>query len=496
MSIFEVDVTNMRKIMAARDRIFIIREMVQNAWDEDITRVDILLTPPDENGHSVLKVTDDSSTGWLHLDHAYTMYAESAKANDPTKRGRFNEGEKAVLCLALEASVTTMSGQICFDRERRWVGDRRRKRGSEFYMKFELTEKEYFDVCRKSRMLIPPRDITTVFNGVEIPKQAPFQMFDARLRTPINGRNEPRKAEVRLYTVRPGDAWLYEMGIPVVELGDDKWSINVMQKVPVGRDRNNVPPNYIGELRVAVFNKFWEKLSPEDASLLSVQAAAAHPKSLEAAVKANMKARFGEKHAFEDQKDTGANEEFVSQGGVVIQRNDVSKEMKKRLNSIRDEDDPKKSFVKKTGDLTPTTVPLDETKKVLREKWSIDTVNYVALIERLAPRLIGRTVKAVVIHDDESEIQGCFKYVPGEMAINLAHHDTSDQTENFDLLVHEFAHNTVKSNEHLKEVFYNTCTEIAGKLAVLALEEPELFSRWHGETYSETEMSVMSEVAE
>jgi hypothetical protein len=40
---------------------------------------------------------------------------------------------------------------------------------------------------------------------------------------------------VRLYDARPGEAWLYEMGIPFVELGDDKWSINVMQKVPVER---------------------------------------------------------------------------------------------------------------------------------------------------------------------------------------------------------------------------------------------------------------------
>jgi hypothetical protein len=63
MNIFEVDVANMRKIHGARDKIFIIREMVQNAWDENISRVDILLTPPDENGHSIIKVTDDNPGG-------------------------------------------------------------------------------------------------------------------------------------------------------------------------------------------------------------------------------------------------------------------------------------------------------------------------------------------------------------------------------------------------------------------------------------------------
>jgi hypothetical protein len=37
--------------------------------------------------------------------------------------------------------------------------------------------------------------------------------------------------------------------------------------------------------------------------------------------------------------------------------------------------------------------------------------------------------------------------------------------------------------------------EIAGKLAVLALEEPELFRQWPSNIYQETEMSMMSAVA-
>ena len=293
-NIFEVDIANMRKIHGARDKTFIIREMVQNAWDENITRVDIMLTPPDENGHSIIRVTDDSPHGWLTLHHAYTMYAESAKANDPTKRGRFNEGEKNVLCLAIEASITTVTGQVCFDRERgRWKGSEHRKRGSEFYMKFELTQKEYIDVCRKTRLLIPPKDIITTFNGVEIAHRAPDLRFDTRLRTPRDGRNEPRKTEVRLYNVLPGEKpMIYEMGIPVVELTDDKWHINVMQKMPVGRDRDNVTPSYIGDVRVAIFNEFYTKLSPQDASLLSIQAAASHPKSKTDAVKGEPRRPF------------------------------------------------------------------------------------------------------------------------------------------------------------------------------------------------------------
>ncbi|MGB3575715.1 MAG: hypothetical protein WBA08_06205, partial [Candidatus Sulfotelmatobacter sp.] len=476
-SIFEVDVNNMRKIMAARDKIFIIREMVQNAWDENITRVDILLTPPDENGHSIIKVTDDSPGGWLSLEHAYTMYAESTKANDPTKRGRFNEGEKNVLCLAIEASVTTVSGQVCFDRTRgRWAGTERRKRGSEFYMKFELTQKEYASICQKTRLLIPPKDVVSTFNGVELVHRAPDLRFETRLRTPRDGRNEPRKTEVRLYNVAAGEqAWLYEMGIPVVELSDDKWHINVMQKMPVGRDRDNVNPSYIGDIRVAIFNEFYTKLSPQDASLLSIQAAASHPKSKTDAVKANLAARFGEKYALEDPTDPGSKEEFVSQGGTVIQRNDLSPEMKKRLRKIKDEQNPRKSFVKRTGELTPTNVKVTLDKVVDPGDYDDDTANYVALVERLAPRVINRPVKAIVIDDPDAGIRGCFEFHSGEMHINLDCHDTSDNVANYWLMIHEFAHNTVNSNAHLKDVFYKTEEEIAGKLLVLALNEPELF---------------------
>jgi hypothetical protein len=476
-NIFTVDITNMRKIHGARDKIFIVREMVQNAWDEDITRVDITLTPPDENGHSIIRVTDDSPHGWLTLEHAYTLYAESAKKDDPTKRGRFNEGEKNVICLAIEASITTVSGQVCFDRERgRWAGDKRRKRGSEFYMKFELTQKEYDSICRKTRQLIPPKDVVTTFNGQEIAYRAPAFIFDTRLRTPKDGRNEPRKTEVRLYDVLHGEQpMIYEMGIPVVELSDDKWHINVMQKMPVGRDRDNVNPAYIGDVRVAVFNTFYTKLSPQDASLLSVQAAASHPKSNPEAVKDNLKNRFGEKYAMEDKNDPGSKEEFVSQGGTVIQRNDLSPEMRKRLKKIRDEKNLKKAFVKKTGELTPTNVNIKLDKVVKPEDYDTATREYVALTKRLAPRLIDREVTVLVVDDDTAGQRACFSYTDGQMSINLAWHDCSIAEDNYWVLIHEMAHNTVHSNAHLKDIFYKTEEEIAGKLAVLALEEPELF---------------------
>jgi hypothetical protein len=54
----------MRKLMAARPKSFIINELIQNGWDaKGTTRVDVTLTEPDANGHSILTVTDDAPKG-------------------------------------------------------------------------------------------------------------------------------------------------------------------------------------------------------------------------------------------------------------------------------------------------------------------------------------------------------------------------------------------------------------------------------------------------
>lgn len=75
--------------------------------------------------------------------------------------------------------------------------------------------------------------------------------------------------------------------------------------------------------------------------------------------------------------------------------------------------------------------------------------------------------------------------------------DFLDRTVHHDLMIHELAHNTLNRNAHLKDIFYRTVQEIAGKLTVLALEEPELFvcQTGNGETYSFTAVQPIWEAA-
>ena len=77
-------------------------------------------------------------------------------------------------------------------------------------------------------------------------------------------RPRVRKTQVSIFEPLPGETpSLYEMGLPVVETGD-KWHVNVGQKVPLNRDRDNVKPAYLQAVRVAVLNAAHDLLTTEE----------------------------------------------------------------------------------------------------------------------------------------------------------------------------------------------------------------------------------------
>jgi hypothetical protein len=136
----EVDIKGLRKTYERKDKVSALHELIQNAWDENATWVDVTLTPP-KNGKSTLTCTDNSPDGYADLSAAHTMYKESYKKGDATKRGRFNVGDKFVLSLCDEAQVTSTSGQVIFQRNgQRKVGTERTKKGSEFWGMLDLTQ--------------------------------------------------------------------------------------------------------------------------------------------------------------------------------------------------------------------------------------------------------------------------------------------------------------------------------------------------------------------
>jgi hypothetical protein len=280
---FEVSPHGLRKTLSQKDKFFLITETVSNAWDaEGCTRVDINLTKPDEHGFSWLTATDNAPKGFTDISHSYMMYAESEKKDKTNKRGRFNAGEKDVIAMSIEAKLTTVTGQILFNHDgTRTEGTEKRAVGSELTAKIPLTLEEYEHVIAQAHRLLPPNNIATYVNGLHVASRRAAGVFEDTLPTPLADRegfvrNVERATKVKLFNPLPGEqSYIYEMGIPIVELGDDTWHVDIQQKVPLSRDRDNVNPAYLRKVRAAVLNAMEVKLL-RDAFMLTVNSRQAH----------------------------------------------------------------------------------------------------------------------------------------------------------------------------------------------------------------------------
>jgi hypothetical protein len=102
----EVDIVGLRRTLERKGKAWAIFELVQNSWDTDATQVDVTLTKPNKNGMSTLTCRDNAPDGYRDLSEAHTLFGSSSKKADPTKRGRFNAGEKFVLVMCESAKVT------------------------------------------------------------------------------------------------------------------------------------------------------------------------------------------------------------------------------------------------------------------------------------------------------------------------------------------------------------------------------------------------------
>jgi hypothetical protein len=464
----DVDMDGLRKILERRGKELAVYELVQNAWDENVTKVEVTITRP-ENGRSELVVTDDSPEGFRDLTDSYTMFAESYKKADPDKRGAFNLGEKYVLALCDEATITTTTGRVTFDSDgRRFTAKVKRERGSEFRGSMRLKIDEWEQMCAAVKKLIPP--VPTFFNGTEITPRKPLRTWTATLPTVKsdsegNLRPTERQTTVSIYRVLPGEtAMLYEMGIPVVEI-KAKYHVSVGQKVPLNIDRDNVTPAYLKTIYVELLNHSQDMIGKEDANEDWVRKAASDPRCSGEAIKTVLDLRFGENRVGYDPSDIGSNREAASQNWTVVTGGSMS---------AGEWDNAKRAgAIAPAGNLFPTNhgskVP---DKTYSRDEWTPEMLAYASFVERVSPMLVGRKVTVEYIRDRQMV---CGQFFHTHFMVNLAQHSVDDWQENIELMLHELAHDVVKSNDHLVHQFYDTVGCLGAKLSLLAVETPELF---------------------
>ena len=417
MNWFEVDRKGLTQLVAARGKVFIVYELLQNSFDEDgVTEVEVKFEPVPGRPEVLLEVTDDSPNGFRQLSDAWTMFAASYKKANAGKRGRFNVGEKLVLALCEEAHIITTTGSVHFTDEGRTVGRQKRDRGTLFQARIAMTRAEYDEACRDAMRVIPPEAIKASFNGSPLLRREIIASFEATLPTVIGDelRRTERKTTVRVYTPLADELpSIYEMGIPVVETGDT-FHVDVDQKVPLNMDRDNVPPSYLRALRVLVMNATSHLITQERAASTEAQEALGDARCDVAAANAILTQRFGEKRFTYDPSDPEANHRLMAEGYTPIQGGSLNGQQwanVKRYNLSRP-----------AGELAPSPRPYAENGRpenvVPPSEWTEGMRRIAGWAMSLAPHLIDRQIEVKIAR--EPAVFWSANYGSGVLTLNLS----------------------------------------------------------------------------
>jgi hypothetical protein len=473
---FDVDKEGLAKLMEGRSKAFVIYELVQNAWDTDAKRVEIHLEKIPGTPKAKLIIIDDDPEGFQNFEHAWTLFAESGKKGDPTKRGLFNMGEKLVLALCYEATISTTKGTVTFDSKGRHHSRKKRETGSSFQATIRLNQDEYDECCDAVNMLIPPHGVVTYFNREVLTEREHLAEFEATLPTTKSDENgvvrpTKRLTDVHIHEVAEGEeAFIYEKGIPVVATGD-KWHIDVQQRVPLNMNRDNVTPAYLQQLRTLVINEMFEDIDEEEASDDWVRDTLGDKRVDQDAFDNIKIKRYGDKAVIYDPSDPEANNIATAQGYTVIGGRSMSRgehENNRRFKTILP-----------AGQVTPSPKPFHEDgtplKVLTEDEWTDDIRNIAEYAKSIGEAVLDHPMHVRIANDKGWGFAACYK--KGELTLNLGSLGEkwfSKVTNKVnELLIHEFAHHY--ASNHLSKEFYDACCKVGARFCFLALYKPELW---------------------
>lgn len=472
----EVDRNGLAQILERRGKGFVVAEVVQNAWDENVTKVLLRLEPVPGKPLAELVVEDDSPDGFRDLRDAFTLFAPSYKKDDPEKRGRFNLGEKLLLAISVSAKISSTTGTITFDEDGRKESPRKKRdSGTELTAQIKMTRPELDEALALAQRLIPPAGIRTTVNGRELTPREPVAKCEVRLPTEIADtdgslRRTERKTTVRIYEPQDDEPpTIYELGIPVVE-HDGDWHIEVMQKVPLNMERDNVRPAFLRKLQAVALDMMAERLSNEDAAKPWVHEALPHAAA--ATVRTTLTKQFGERAVVFDPSCPEANKRAIDEGRVLVYGGKLSKEV---WAAAKQAFEGSETFAP-AGKVIPVEVPSspDGVPPIDRNQWTKPMHRLADYAVAFGEHAIGKTVQ-VQFFDVPKRRGGCGMYGawygPSMSTPTLSFNigalgtkwiDDPDQESVDCLLIHEFAHDRV--SDHLTDEFHSECCRIGARM--------------------------------
>lgn len=272
-AVFTADPEGFREQNAGREPAALVKELVQNALDEAVTRLDVRVGPARRG--LVIEVEDDLAGGIRRPELVFTLFG-SDKRDSPHKRGRMGRGLKEMLSVADRSLVVSEHGAFAFTRTRygRWerhTESMRRACGTLVRCEVEAwTAQDGHDVIAFLRRMRPPEGVRLVVDGAELARTTATSVLELELPTVVYERvrgervARERRGRCAVELIPASEPWIYEMGIPVEPTSFDR-SIDVGQRVPLRDRRDTIPESYRRELFGAILSATADELTDEQA---------------------------------------------------------------------------------------------------------------------------------------------------------------------------------------------------------------------------------------
>lgn len=475
---FSVDKAGLAQILARRGKAFVVLELLQNAWDQDVSRVEIEIEKPRGSRLVNITVRDDDPNGFTNLAHAFTLFAPSEKKDQPEKRGRFNLGEKLVLALCQSAEIRTTTGAVRFDGQGRHLLRTKTEQGTVFEASLVMSHAEMQEALDLVQRVICPEGIITTVNGMELPHREAAESFEAVLPTEMADtegylRRTTRKTLVQVYEPLRGEkGTLFEMGIPVVKTGD-RFHINVGQKIPLSMDRDNVQPSYLRAVRTEVLNKMVGVLTKDDWTAPWVREAMSDSRVSEVAAREVLKGRFGEKAVTYDASDQEANKRAVSKGFTIVHGGHLSRG---EWEAAR-----KAGVLPPAGQVTPSAKPFSNSPQakplviVESHRWTPDERARVEYAIKLADLLIDADIRVRIADNPRWPFRATFgdrELILNRGVLGSRWFKGPPDEGVLALLLHEFAHHY--EGDHLSDKLHDAICKLGARLALLSAADPSV----------------------
>ena len=330
---FEVSEQGLRDLNAGREPWDLVKELIQNAWDESpfATECEVEIRPSENRDETYVTVRDNGP-GFANIEDAYTMMGNTIKRSEPTKRGRFNRGEKDAISVALEAVVETAAYTVRFPREGgRTTESNDRERGTVVKATMPWNEAERIHMIGMLGCLRPPLSCHTTVNGTPVTPKPAEAVRQAQLETlkqdsgtgPMRKTRRNTRIEITEAHDPTGKTKIYEMGIPVEEILCP-WDIDVAQKIPLDERRDSVGKTYMNHIYAAVLNAVHYMTGDAEFGKEWVKRAIEQSEISREAVRATLKGRYGKERAVFATLDADANQRAQRNGFAVIVRESIS----------------------------------------------------------------------------------------------------------------------------------------------------------------------------